>query len=216
MKTKKVLLQQPKKGRIMILEHLWGIYTHPKQEWRSIGKRNEGLLRGCLSHVLITALLPSIFAYISTVHLGWDIGAGTTIYLTASSAIPMAIAMYFALICGVFALAYLTYWMSKTFGANPTMTQAIELAAYTATPLFMTSIGALYPHLWFLMIIGLIGITYSVYLLYTGVPILMKIPEERGFIYASSIVTAGLVLLVTIIASSVLLWSYGIGPEFTH
>ena len=128
----------------------------------------------------------------------------------------MSVAMYFALIAGVFALAYLTYWMSHTFGSTPTYTQALELAAYTATPLFMVSIAAIYPQVWFLMIAGLIGIAYSVYLLYTGVPILMHIPEERGFIYASSIVTCGLVLLVSIIAGSVILWNLGIGPQFSH
>jgi len=53
-----------------------------------------------------------------------------------------------------------------------------------------------------------------VYLLYSGVPILMNIPEERGFIYASSLVTCGLVLLVGIMASSVILWSYGFGPSY--
>lgn len=44
----------------------------------------------------------------------------------------------------------------------------------------------------------------------------MHIPEERGFIYASSIVTAELVLLVSIITSSAILWSHGFGPEFIH
>jgi len=40
----------------------------------------------------------------------------------------------------------------------------------------------------------------------------MNIPEEKGFIYASSVVTAGLVLLVALMASSVILWSLGFGP----
>jgi hypothetical protein len=62
------------------------------------------------------------------------------------------------------------------------------------------------------MVIGLIGLSYSVYLLYTGVPIIMNIPEEKGFIYASSVVTAGVVLLVALMASSVILWSMGLGP----
>ncbi|SPY23007.1 Inner membrane protein yohC [Photobacterium damselae] len=66
------------------------------------------------------------------------------------------------------------------------------------------------------MLVGLCAVAYSVYLLYIGVPILMHIPKEQGFIYASSIVTSGLVLLVSIIASSVILWSYGMGPVFEH
>jgi hypothetical protein len=40
----------------------------------------------------------------------------------------------------------------------------------------------------------------------------MNIPEEKGFIYASSVVTAGLVLLVALMGSSVILWSLGFGP----
>lgn len=102
----------------------------------------------------------------------------------------------------------------KTFDANPTYTQALELASYTATPLFMVGLAALYPVLWFIMIVGLIGLAYSVYLLYAGVPIIMNIPEEKGFIYASSMVTAGLVLLVGLMATSVILWSLGFGPMY--
>ncbi|KKD01443.1 MULTISPECIES: Yip1 family protein [Photobacterium] len=199
----------------MILGHLFGLYTHPKKEWHNIDEQHEGM-QSSLSHIMLIALLPPIFAYISSVFIGWRVGAVDPIYLTPSSALFMSIAMYFALIGGVFALAYLTYWMSHTFGSTPTYTQALELAAYTATPLFMVSIAALYPQLWFLMMAGLVGITYSVYLLYTGVPILMHIPEERGFIYASSIVTCGLVLLVSIIAGSVILWNVGLGPQFSH
>ncbi|MGB7995337.1 Yip1 family protein [Photobacterium halotolerans] len=199
----------------MILGHLFGLYTHPKKEWHNIDEQHEGM-QSSLSHIMLIALLPPIFAYISSVFIGWRVGAVDPIYLTPSSALFMSVAMYFALIGGVFALAYLTYWMSHTFGSTPTYTQALELAAYTATPLFMVSIAALYPQLWFLMMAGLVGITYSVYLLYTGVPILMHIPEERGFIYASSIVTCGLVLLVSIIAGSVILWNMGLGPQFSH
>ncbi|MCG7584866.1 Yip1 family protein [Photobacterium sp. OFAV2-7] len=199
----------------MILGHLFGLYTHPKQEWRTIDKEHEGF-QSSLSHILLIALLPPTFAFISSVFIGWRIGVGEPIFLTQSSALGMSVAMYFALIAGVFALAYLTYWMSHTFGSTPTYTQALELAAYTATPLFMVSIAAIYPQVWFLMIAGLAGIAYSVYLLYTGVPILMHIPEERGFIYSSSIVTCGLVLLVSIIAGSVILWNLGLGPQFSH
>ncbi len=126
----------------------------------------------------------------------------------------MSVGMYVGLIAGVFVLAYLVYWMSKTFDAKPSYTQALELAAYTATPLFMVGVAVLIPVLWFIMVIGLIGLSYSVYLLYTGVPILMNIPEEKGFIYASSVVTAGLVLLVALMTSSIILWSIGFGPAY--
>ncbi|GGD67198.1 Yip1 family protein [Lacimicrobium alkaliphilum] len=197
----------------MILNHLWGLYAHPKEEWQDIEKRHESLSHS-LTHILIIALIPSLTSYYSAAHLGWSIGVGDLIKLTHESAMMMSIAMYFALIAGVVALAYLIQWMATTFDAKPTFTQSLELAAYTATPLFMVGFAALYPVLWFVMLVGLAGLTYSVYLLYSGTPIIMHIPEEKGFIYASSVVTCGLVLLVVIMAASVILWSMGIGPQY--
>ncbi len=199
----------------MILNHLWGLYAHPKEEWQTIDARHESL-KFSLIHILLVALIPSVCAYFSAVHIGWSIGVGEPISLTPDSAIKMAVAMYVALILGVFALAYLAHWMAHTFGSEPTYTQTLELASYTSTPLFMVGIAALYPELWFVMLVGLAGLSYSVYLLYVGVPILMHIPEERGFIYASSVVTCGLILLVCVLAATAMLWSSGFQPIYTH
>lgn len=199
----------------MILNHLWGLYAHPKEEWHTIDARHESF-RYSLIHILLVALIPSVCAYYSAVHIGWSIGVGDRIMLTHDSALMLSIAMYIALIGGVFALALLAHWMAHTFGAEPTYTQTLELAAYTSTPLFMVGFAGLYPELWVVMTVGLVGLAYSVYLLYVGVPILMHIPEERGFIYASSVVTCGLVLLICILTATAILWSSGFGPTFTH
>ena len=199
----------------MILNHLWGLYAHPLEEWQTIDNRHESLTYS-LSHILLIALFPSAMGYYSSVYLGWSIGTGNPVFLTHESALMIAAAMYFALIGGVFALAYLAHWMAVTFGAKPTFTQTIELAAYTATPVFMSASAAFWPVLWFVVCVGLVALAYSVYLLYTGVPILMHIPQERGFIYASSVVTCGLILLVIILALTAMLWTNGIiSPMFT-
>ncbi|MBV7315922.1 Yip1 family protein [Shewanella sp. NIFS-20-20] len=197
----------------MILDHLKGLYTHPKEEWHNIDDRHDSIV-GSLGHIFLVALIPAICSYFANAHIGWDLGVGDKLFLTNESAIFMSIATYFGLIGGVFGLAYLIFWMAKTFDSTPTYTQSFELAVYTATPLFMVGFGALYPVIWVMMLVGLVGLTYSVYLLYTGVPIMMHIPEEKGFIYASSVVTAGLVLLVALMAGSVIIWSFGFGPAY--
>lgn len=197
----------------MILNHIWGLYAHPKEEWQTIEKRHESLSYS-LVHILVVALIPAISGYYAAAHIGWSIGTGEPIRLTESSAVTMAVGMYAALVCGVFALTYLIHWMAKTFDSTPDYTQSLELAAYTATPILMVGIAALYPVLWFFVSAGIIAVCYSVYLLYSGVPIMMNIPEEKGFIYSSSVVTCGLVLLVSIMAASAILWSMGFGPEY--
>ena len=197
----------------MILNHIWGLYAHPKDEWQTIEKRHESLMYS-LMHILVVALIPAICSYYATAHIGWTIGVGDPIKISQSSAQVMAISMYFALIGGVFALAYLIQWMAKTFDSKPSFIQSLELAAYTATPMLMVGITALFPVLWFVALAGLAAVSYSVYLLYSGVPIMMNIPEEKGFIYSSSVVTCGLVLLVAIMALSAIMWTMGLGPEY--
>ncbi|OUR61020.1 hypothetical protein A9Q74_10855 [Colwellia sp. 39_35_sub15_T18] len=197
----------------MILNHIWGLYAHPKDEWQTIEKRHESLMYS-LVHILVVALIPAICGYYAAAHIGWTIGVGDPIKISQGSAQVMAIAMYFALITGVFALAYLIQWMAKTFDSKPSFIQSLELAAYTATPMLMVGITALYPVLWFVALAGMVAVCYSVYLLYSGVPIMMNIPEEKGFIYSSSVVTCGLVLLVTIMALSAIMWTTGFGPEY--
>ena len=197
----------------MILNHIWGLYAHPKEEWQTIEKRHESLSYS-LIHILTISLIPAICCYYATAHIGWTIGVGEPIKISSQSAQLMAISMYFGLIIGIFALAYLIQWMAETFDAKPEFVQALELAAYTSTPLLMIGVTALFPVLWFVAIAGLIAVTYSVYLLYSGVPIMMNIPEEKGFIYSSSVVTCGLVLMVTLMAATAMMWTLGFGPEF--
>ncbi len=197
----------------MILNHLWGLYAHPRDEWQTIEKRHESLMYS-LMHILVVALIPTICGYYATAHIGWTIGVGEPIKISKGSAQLMAIAMYCALVIGVFTLAYLIQWMAKTFDSKPSFVQSLELAAYTATPMLMVGISALFPVLWFVALAGLAATAYSVYLLYSGVPIMMNIPEEKGFAYSSSVVTCGLVLLVAMMAVSAVMWTMGFGPEY--
>lgn len=197
----------------MILNHIWGLYTHPREEWKSIENKHESLIHS-LTHILTVALIPSICGYFAAAHIGWSIGTGEVIKLTSQSAMFMSAAMYCAIIGSILALAVLIGWMAKTFDSKPEFSQSLEIAAYASTPILMSGLAALYPVLWFVVVVGMLALSYSVYLLYSGVPIVMRIPDEKGFIYASSVVTCGLVLLVSVMAVSAIFWSLGLGPEY--
>jgi len=196
----------------MLLNHVIGMYTHPKEECRNIDRRQETFFYA-FSHIAIIALIPTIVAYYSTVYTGWSMG-GELIKLSESSALLMATGMYFGLVAGVVALAVVIHELAKAFESSTTFTQSLELAAYTATPLFMVGFAGLYPELWVVMAALLVGVSYSVYLLFSGVPLLMQLPQEKGFIYSSSVVTCGLVLMVILMTGAVLLWGITTGPIF--
>jgi len=198
-----------------MIHHVWGLFTRPDQKWQEIRGEKETIGHMYMSHVLILAAIPAISAYIGTTQVGWSVGRGDPVMLTQASGIQLTLMAYLAMVAGVAVMGAFIQWMSRTYDASPTMTQCIVFAAYTATPLFVGGLAALYPSIWIALLVGTIAICYSVYLLYIGIPAFMKIPAEEGFMFSSSVMAVGLVMLVSMIVTSVIFWGHGIGPVYT-
>ena len=149
-----------------MIHHVWGLFTHPDQEWQEIRGEEESISHMYLTHILILAAIPAISAYIGTTQVGWVVGGGDPVKLTQASALQMTVLTYLAMLAGVAVMGAFIHWMARTYDANPSLTQCIVFAAYNATPLFIAGLAALYPHLWLGMIVGVAAISYTVYLLY--------------------------------------------------
>ncbi len=198
----------------MILKHVWGLFAHPKGEWTSIRDEHATISKCYCSHVLLLAAIPVVAYFIGTTQVGWQIGT-TSVRLDARSALAIAALTYLTMLVGVLSVGKAIHWMAPTYGSDQPLTQAIGLAAYVATPLWLVGAMFVYPVLWLNLLIGLPALAYTVYLLYTGLPVMMRVPEERGFLFASSVLAVGLVMLVGILAVTVILWTLGgAGPRF--
>lgn len=198
----------------MIINHLVGLFAHPLEEWETIRQEHETLGRAFI-HVGSLAAIPAICAFLGTTTSGWRIGTGEPIRLTTESALSMAVLYYLVLLAAVYSVGWMIHWMSETYGAKQPLSQCVVLAAYVATPLFLVGFLGVYPSLWLNLVVGLPALAYSVFLLYTGVPVMMDVPPERGFLFSSAILAVGLVGLVGILAFTVVLWGIGIGPVYT-
>ncbi len=200
----------------MVLNHTWGLMAHPVKEWEQIREEPCTVSKCYLSHVLLLAAIPPVCAYIGASQIGWQFGYGDAVKLTSQSALQLAILFYLALLTGVFIMGKAIHWMATTYGASPDIHKCVVTAAYTATPLFLSGVMALYPVLWLNMLVGLAAVAYSVYLLYTGIPVVMGVSKEHGFLFSSAIVTFGMVMLIGMLAMTVLLWGFGFAPAFTN
>jgi hypothetical protein len=198
----------------MVLSHVWGLLAHPEKEWKTIRKESYTIGKSYYSHVLLLAAIPPIAGYVGTTQVGWQVVSREVHKLTPESGQWIAILSYLTILVAVFTIGKLIHWMGRTYGAKKSLSQCIALAAYTATPLYLSGIMLLYPLLWLNLLLGLPVLAYTVYLLYTGVPIIMGIPRERGFLFSTAVLAVGLVTLVAVLASTVILWDVGIGPAF--
>jgi hypothetical protein len=199
----------------MFLSHVWGLFAHPAQEWEDIRKERCSIGKCYCSHVLFLAAIPAIAGFIGTTQIGWQIGSSEVVKLTVESALMLSIATYVTMLVAVFTIGWMIHWMGKTYGTEQQLPQGIALAAFSATPMFILGLAALYPVLWLDMIIAMPALAYSIYLLYTGLPTMMQVTKEQGFLFASAVMGVGLVVLVAVMAATVIMWGFGFGPVFT-
>lgn len=199
----------------MFLQHMMGVLYHPKREWRLIRNEHYSTAHIFLAQISILAAIPAVSLFIGTTQVGWSITGGEFVTLSIASALPAAIAFYLAMWVAVGFIAYAVHWMEKTYGGSVGLDECIVLTTFTATPLFLAGLAGLYPMLWFNVIVGMIALSYSVYLLYSGVPEIMQIPEDRAFFFSTSILTVGLVVLVGLLAATVILWGTFLPLSYT-
>jgi hypothetical protein len=200
----------------MFIQHITGLFLDPTRQWEKIRDQYLSGRGSPIGHVLILALVPALSGYYGTTQVGWRIGVGEPIRITGDSALSIAIVYYLALLVGVFSIGWVIHLLGKAYEVVKPLPLCIALAAYTATPLFLIGIMQVYPVLWLNMMIGLPALAYTVYLLYSGLPIMMQISVERGFLYSSAVLAVGLVALVAMLAMTALLWGMGLQPVFTY
>lgn len=193
-----------------------GFIFAPHKQWRELSRLSPAQFSSTLLYPILFAVLPCVAWYYGTTQVGWSIaGSDEVTRLTPDSALKMIIAFYFAMLGSLIAIGWTIHWMSHTYGCDTSWIKGISIAGYVATPLFLAGLVGFYPLLWLDLGIGIIAISWAVYLLYTGVPDVMGIPADRGFLYASAVIAVCLVILVVIMGASVVLWDMGFMPVFT-
>ncbi|QMV61638.1 Yip1 family protein [Pseudomonas berkeleyensis] len=190
------------------------VLTHPDQAWTAIRQDEERNSASYLPYLLFWSLLPAVCLFIGTHWVGWSLVDEERIRLEAISALQLSVLLYLATLIGVIIMGYFLRYMSRTFEARPTFNQCIGFIAYTCTPFFLAGIAALYPTRWLAIGVLLLACAHAAYLMYVGLPRFMRIDNQQGFLYASSMLGVGLLVIVTILVNMILFWTYTLEPDY--
>ncbi|HAY55225.1 MAG TPA: hypothetical protein DCY28_05260 [Gammaproteobacteria bacterium] len=193
---------------MMYFGHIAGILKDPKNEWALIEEEHYSAKTVFLTQISILAAIPAIALYIGVTQVGWSVAGQEPVRLASSSALGSAVLFYFAMWGAVAFIAACMHWMEKTYGGEVSLDECLVLTTVTATPLFLSGISFLLPILWLNVAVAGAALVYSVYLLYSGTSKVMKIDEDRAFMFASSVLTVALCTLVGMLAASVIAWSH--------
>jgi len=178
-----------------LMDRVKKILLQPKQEWPVIEAEQAtvgGLYTGYIIPLAAIGPIASL--------IGWS-AFGMRIPFVGSMRIPIgvgvrnAVVVYVLGLVGVFVLALIIDALAPTFGGQKNQIQALKVAAYSYTAAWVGGIFSLIPAL---AILGLLAGLYSLYLLYLGLPILMKAPQEKAVGYTVVVIIVAIVLYFVI------------------
>jgi len=171
-----------------------GILLSPSSEWDRIEQEPAtvgGLFTG---YVCILAAIPAVAGLIGGQVFGHG-AFGVSIKPSLPLAIGVAVMGYVGALVMTFVLGMVIDGLAPSFGAEKSRVQAFKVAAYSGTAGWVTGVFQLIP---MLGAIALLGALYGCWLLYLGLPRVMKAPAEKATGYA--VVT----ILIAIVASIVI------------
>lgn len=178
-----------------IVDRVKNILLTPKAEWPVIEAETTPPAQLVTGYVLPLAGLAAIASFIGMVVVGYSMPFVGTYRMSVGWGLGLAIWHVIAAVIAVFVLSFIIDALAPTFGAQKNRDQALKVAVYSYTPAWVAGIFMILPALG---ILALLGALYGIYLLYLGLPRLMKNPEEKSAGYTAVTVIAAIVVGIII------------------
>jgi hypothetical protein len=177
-----------------LIERVKRILLSPKTEWEVIDA--EPTTPGALytGYIMPLAAIGPIAQLIGYTVFGITVPFMGTYRVPIGSALTSAVVSYVLALIATYVLALIIDALAPTFNGQRNQIQALKVAAYSSTAGWVAGVFALIPGLRLLVVLGV----YSLYLLYLGLPILMKSPREKTPAYTALVILAAVVLFMII------------------
>lgn len=160
------------------------ILMQPQQEWQVIARERASIGELYLSYVAPLAAIGPLASIVGLSVIGYGVPVTGRYRVPFDSSITQAVVTYVSSLIGVYVLALIIERLTPLFLGWDDRLPAFKLVAYSSTAAWLAGIFRLIPALDILVVLGF----YSLYLLYLGVPVLMRVPERHVVGYTATIV----------------------------
>ncbi|HZW72029.1 MAG TPA: Yip1 family protein, partial [Caldimonas sp.] len=190
-----------------IVERVPAILLKPKETWPQIAAEPATPASIYGGYLVFLAAIPAICGFI-----GWTlIGAGVmgvSFRLPITTGLAQLVVGYLLSLGIVWVLALIVNALAPTFGGSKDFVAALKVIAYGSTAGFVGGVFSLLPALGWL---GLLAALYSIYLIYAGLPVLMRCPAARAGAYTAVVVVCSFVAMIVLASISSLFVSHPLG-----
>ena len=184
----------------------------PSTAFKQLSTGDPSALSVLFKYSIWLILIPTLCSWKGAFAFGWRLGADEPLMLSSDSLIAFSVGYFLALLFCFISTVFICRWMASIYGARDSLGLHFALITIVAAPLAVASITHLFPDVFLNVLILIPAMIWSMYLLYTGIPVVLEVTPEKGMLMASSLVGWLLVVAVSLLGISVGLWTSGIGP----
>ncbi len=186
-----------------LIQRVRSIILKPKETWSQIKDEPDTITGLFTSYAMILAAIPPIADLINKVLIGQRIPFVGWYRWPVADALGRAVLAYIFSLATVYLFALSINILAPNFDSTPNMVNALRLAIYSMTPVWLSGVLHVFPYLG---ILSLLAILYGLYILFLGfeTPI-MGTPKERlvGYMGISLVVVVVLYIVFSLILGTV-------------
>ena len=177
-----------------IINRVKGILLTPETEWAAI-EREPGTPAYLFPHyVVYLAAIPPLAGFIGSSIIGVSGPAGT-IRVPLFAGLLGAVIAYVLSFAVVYAVAIIIDQLAPQFKGQKDFASALKVTVYAFTPYWVLGICQMIAGLRF---VGYVGALFGIYLLWLGLPRLMRVPAEKALPYVATVAACAIVALAMI------------------
>jgi hypothetical protein len=178
-----------------LVDRVKNILLTPSSEWNVIAEEpasSGGLLSG---YVVPLAGISALAGFIGMTVVGVSTLFFGTYRMSVMGGLGLAVFTFVGAVLGVVILSLVINALAPSFGAEKNSVQAMKVAVYSYTPAWIAGVLRILPPL---SILAILGAFYGIYLMYLGLPKLMKSPPDRTVGYTAVTVICALIISVVV------------------
>jgi hypothetical protein len=185
------------------------VLLKPKEEWVKIKGEPTPIPQLFQSYAMILAAIPAAAQFIGYGMVGIRLPFNGMFRLGLGSSLVRAVLAYVFSLVSVYALGFVINALAPSFQSKQNPENAMKLAVYCMTPMWVAGVLYLIP---VLAVLALLAGLYGLYVLYLGFDTpLMETPKEKVMAYF--VVSVVVVIVLTAVLGLVLGSIVALGPR---
>jgi hypothetical protein len=192
-----------------LIERIKNLILAPKLEWHLIAPEPTTVAQLYTGYIMPLAAFAAVMSFLHVSLVGVSVPLAGVVREPVTAGLKSAIYSFAFGLLGTFLVALFIDALAPMFAGSRDRRQALKVTAYSFTPAWLSSLLALSPVLPTLL--QWIALFYGIYVLYLGLPVLMRSPPERALGYTATVVAGTLLLGFIFVALSIGVGHFGRG-----